>query len=89
MQLVLEEAHRSIHDALCAIRCLVKKRFLIAGGGAPETEVDRELMLHETAWLAPMRIVSRLVRSGYRLLPNFPTLSAICGRHGNQFLHIG
>ena len=24
----------------------MKKRFLIAGGGAPETEVSRELMLH-------------------------------------------
>ena len=23
--------------------------FLIAGGGAPETEVDRELMLHENS----------------------------------------
>jgi len=45
-KLVLEEADRSLHDALCVIRCLVKKRFLIAGGGAPETEVSRELMLH-------------------------------------------
>jgi len=45
-KLVLEEADRSLHDALCVIRCLVKKRFLIAGGGAPETEVARELMLH-------------------------------------------
>merc|ERR1719511_227457 len=45
-KLMLEEADRSIHDALCVIRCLVKKRFLIAGGGAPETEVSRELMLH-------------------------------------------
>merc|ERR1712038_889902 len=43
-KLMLEEADRSIHDALCVIRCLVKKRFLIAGGGAPETEVSRELM---------------------------------------------
>lgn len=34
-KLVLEEAHRSLHDALCVIRCLVKKRYLIAGGGAP------------------------------------------------------
>ena len=25
-KLVLEEADRSIHDALCVIRCLVKKR---------------------------------------------------------------
>jgi len=45
-KLMLEEADRSLHDALCVIRCLVKKRFLIAGGGAPETEVARELMLH-------------------------------------------
>ena len=26
-KLVLEEADRSIHDALCVIRCLVKKRW--------------------------------------------------------------
>lgn len=45
-KLMLEEADRSIHDALCVIRCLVKKRFIIAGGGAPETEISRELMLH-------------------------------------------
>merc|ERR1719228_3170926 len=45
-KLMLEEADRSLHDALCVIRCLVKKRFLIAGGGAPETEMSRELMLH-------------------------------------------
>jgi T-complex protein 1 subunit delta len=25
-KLILEEAERSIHDALCVIRCLVKKR---------------------------------------------------------------
>ena len=42
--LVLEEAERSIHDALCVIRCLVKKRALIAGGGAPEIHVSRRLM---------------------------------------------
>jgi len=45
-KLMLDEAHRSLHDALCVIRCLVKKRFLIAGGGAPETELSRELMMH-------------------------------------------
>ena len=27
-KLVLEEAERSIHDALCVIRCLVKKRLV-------------------------------------------------------------
>uniref|UniRef100_A0A1B6EX07 T-complex protein 1 subunit delta n=1 Tax=Cuerna arida TaxID=1464854 RepID=A0A1B6EX07_9HEMI len=42
-KLVLEEADRSIHDALCVVRCLVKKRALIAGGGAPEIELCLKL----------------------------------------------
>lgn len=42
-QLVLDEAERSLHDALCVVRCLVHKRFLIAGGGAPEIELSRQL----------------------------------------------
>jgi T-complex protein 1 subunit delta len=37
-RLVIDEADRSVHDALCVVRSLVKKRFLIAGGGAPEAE---------------------------------------------------
>ncbi|KAK3847944.1 MAG: T-complex protein 1 subunit delta [Linnemannia gamsii] len=41
--LVLEEAERSLHDALCVIRCLVKKKYLIAGGGAPEIEISLRL----------------------------------------------
>ncbi|CAE6408683.1 unnamed protein product [Rhizoctonia solani] len=44
--LVLEESERSLHDALCVVRCLVKKRpvlALIAGGGAPEIHVSRLL----------------------------------------------
>ncbi|CAG5118381.1 unnamed protein product, partial [Candidula unifasciata] len=43
-KLVLDEADRSLHDALCVIRCLVKKRALIAGGGAPEIELSLRLM---------------------------------------------
>lgn len=42
-KLVLEEAERSLHDALCVIRCLVKQRALIAGGGAPEIELAIKL----------------------------------------------
>ena len=42
-KLVLEEADRSLHDALCVVRCLIQKRFLIAGGGAPEMEVSYQL----------------------------------------------
>lgn len=42
-KLMLEESERSIHDALCVIRCLVKKPSLIPGGGAPEIEISIKL----------------------------------------------
>ncbi|KAH8412166.1 hypothetical protein KR009_000254 [Drosophila setifemur] len=42
-KLVLEEAARSLHDALCVVRCLVKKPFQIVGGGAPEIEMALQL----------------------------------------------
>ncbi len=38
-----QEAERSLHDALCVIRCLVHKRFMIAGGAAAEVEVATQL----------------------------------------------
>lgn len=40
---LLAEAERSIHDALCVLRCLVKKRALVAGGGAVEAELALRL----------------------------------------------
>lgn len=33
---IIDEAHRSIHDALCVIRNLIKNPFVIVGGGAAE-----------------------------------------------------
>lgn len=42
-KLVLEEAGRSLHDALCVVRSLVKKRYLICGGGSPEIEISLRL----------------------------------------------
>ena len=44
-RLVLDEADRSIHDALCVVRSLVKKRYMIAGGGSPEAECAMQLTL--------------------------------------------
>jgi T-complex protein 1 subunit delta len=42
-RLVLDETDRSLHDALCVVRSLVKKRYLIPGGGAPEMECALQL----------------------------------------------
>jgi len=42
-KLMLDEAERSVHDALCVIRSLVKLRYMCAGGGAPESAVSYHL----------------------------------------------
>ena len=41
--LVIDEAERSLHDALCVIRSLIKSRGLITGGGSVELEVATRL----------------------------------------------
>ncbi len=40
---IVDEAERSIHDALCVVRDVVQEPKIVAGGGAPEMEVSREL----------------------------------------------
>jgi len=45
-QLVLDEADRSLHDALCVVRSLVKKRSLVPGGACVEMEIATRLMQH-------------------------------------------
>jgi len=45
-QLVLEEAERSLHDALCVVRALVKKRSLLPGGAACEMEISQKLQAY-------------------------------------------
>lgn len=41
--MVLDETERSFHDALCVVRSLVKRKFTIVGGAAPEIEVSLQL----------------------------------------------
>lgn len=42
-ELVLAEASRSLHDAQCVVRSLVKEKYFIAGGGAAEAEASYQL----------------------------------------------
>lgn len=42
----LDEAERSVHDALCVVRDVVQAPKIVAGGGAPEMEVARALRVY-------------------------------------------
>jgi len=50
---IVDEAERSIHDALCVSRDIVEEPKIVAGGGAPEMEVAR--VLKEYAGTLPGR----------------------------------
>nr|UXY87162.1 T-complex protein 1, delta SU [Cryptomonas sp.] len=39
-RLLLQEAERSFHDALCVIRSIVRRRYLVGGGGSAEIEIS-------------------------------------------------
>jgi len=41
--LVIDETDRSLHDALCVVRCLIKNKSIVPGGGAPEIEIAQKL----------------------------------------------
>ena len=41
--LIIDEAERAIHDALCVVRDVVEDEKIVGGGGAPETETAIQL----------------------------------------------
>lgn len=43
-QTILDEAKRSLHDALCVVRSLVRLPMLVPGGGAPESACSLHLI---------------------------------------------
>jgi thermosome len=42
-ELVVDEAERSIHDAICVVRNVLEDKKVVPGGGAPEAYVSRKL----------------------------------------------
>ena len=68
-QLVLDEAERSLHDALCVVRALVKKRYLVPGGAAVEMEVAQKLQAHSREIFGTDSYCVRLYGEALELIP--------------------
>jgi len=83
-KLVLDEAERSLHDALCVIRCLVKKRFLIAGGGAPEIEIAMNLSKYAKTLSGLEQICFSAYAEAFEVIPY--TLAENAGLHPIQIV---
>lgn len=76
--LVCDEAERSIHDALCVVRSLIKIPKIIGGGGAIEIELCRQL--EEYAQSMDRGSVAQVIKAYSEALEVIPlTLAENCG----------
>lgn len=90
-KLVLEEAERSLHDALCVVRCLVHKKFLIAGGAAPEVELVTQLSKWaKTLQVGPAQSCSCLVLQAHIWKTQTPDIALFAFRTAatGMLLHV-
>lgn len=98
-KLVLEEAERSIHDALCVVRCLVRNRALIAGGGAPEIEMALQLAAYSNtlegvdaycfrAFAEAMEVIPSTLAENAGLNP-IATVTELRNRHAQGEINAG
>ena len=68
-KLVLEEADRSLHDAFCVVRCLVKKGFLISGGGSAEIEISMKVAEKAKALLGAEHYAVKAFAECFEVVP--------------------
>lgn len=66
---MLEEAERSLHDALCVVRALVKNRKLVPGGASVEMEVAQKLQAHSREIFGTDSYCCRAYGEGLELIP--------------------
>ena len=76
---MLDESHRSLHDALCVVRCLVKKPSLLVGGGAPESEVFSQFQEWVQSLSGADRYIARAYAEALEIIPY--TLAENAGLH--------
>lgn len=67
--LVLDETERSLHDAICVVRSLVKKKALLPGGGAPEMELSQKLHKWSRSVSGVEQICMRAYAEAFEVIP--------------------
>src|SRR3990167_5250044 len=67
--LMIDECERSVHDALCVIRSLVKSKFVVAGGGAPEIELSLQLSKYAKTLSGKQRYCIKAYAEALEVIP--------------------
>lgn len=67
--MVIDEADRSLHDALCVIRSLIKSKALITGGGSVEMEISHQLLDKQNTLKGMDAIIFRAYAEALEIIP--------------------
>jgi thermosome len=96
---IVDEADRSLHDALCVIRDVVEEPKVVAGGGAPEIEVARRLRRYAEGLAGRERLAVSAFAEAMEVIPitlsenagmdPIDTLSDMQSQHEKKLLWIG
>ena len=68
-KLIVDEADRSLHDALCVVRCLVKKKAIVPGGAAVEMEIAQKLGVHSRSIFGTDSYCMRAYAEALEIIP--------------------
>ncbi len=66
---IVDEAERSIHDALCVVRDVVQEQKIVAGGGAPEVEVARSLRKYAVTLVGKEQLAVNAYADALEIVP--------------------
>jgi thermosome len=75
-QRIVDEAERSVHDALCVVRDVVQEPKVVAGGGAPELEVSRALKKYAETLPGREQLAVRAFAEAFEAIPTTLTENA-------------
>jgi thermosome len=75
-QRIVDEAERSLHDALCVVRDVVEEPKIVAGGGAPELEVSRMLKKYAETLPGREQLAVRAFAEAFEAVPTTLTENA-------------
>lgn len=67
--LILDETERSLHDAICVVRSIVKTKALLPGGGAPEMELSQKLLEWSRTLSGHNEICVRAYAEAFEVIP--------------------
>jgi thermosome len=68
-QRLVDEAERSIHDALMALKCVVEYPFVVVGGGAAEAIVSRKLREWSTSLASRQQLAAEKYADAVESIP--------------------